>query len=107
MQRDQSTPWLGDVVRCVETFAADLRLNVTPFPRDCRAMRVHLDVFFSCSDATQAKKKTVDVLTAADMGVDLKPRNTVVEVTFADFLRPPVIQDLTVVQDEQTIPFYQ
>lgn len=34
-------------------------------------------------DPTQAKKKTVDVLAAADMGIDLKPRNTVVEVTFA------------------------
>lgn len=30
--------------------------------------------------AMQAKKKKVDVLSAADMGVDLKPRNTVIEV---------------------------
>lgn len=29
---------------------------------------------------TQAKKKQVDVLAAADMGVDLEPRNTVIEV---------------------------
>eukprot|EP00903_Cladosiphon_okamuranus_P020681 g18990.t1 len=45
---------------------ADLRLNE---PR-----------YATLPNIMKAKKKPVDVLTAADMGVDLKPRNTVVEV---------------------------
>ncbi|CAM9291249.1 unnamed protein product [Ectocarpus sp. 12 AP-2014] len=58
---------------------ADLRLNE---PR-----------YATLPNIMKAKKKTVDMLTAADMGVDLQPRNTVIEV-----VPPPVRQGGVIVE---------
>ncbi|CAM9360264.1 unnamed protein product [Ectocarpus sp. 12 AP-2014] len=76
-ETDKGTQVLSVPLPAVVT--ADLRLNE---PR-----------YATLPNIMKAKKKTVDVLTAADMGVDLQPRNTVIEV-----VPPPVRQGGVIVE---------